>query len=114
MINPRWHKSEIILALNLYFDPDRGPITSSNPNIIELSESLNKLKLPVERKDGKKFRNPNGVTIKLSNFLAIDPSYSGKGMTSFSKLDKELFFEFINKRSELKKEALEILKQVIK
>lgn len=114
MRNPRWHKNEIILALYLYFDPDRGSIASSNQKIIELSESLNKLKLPIERKDEEKFRNPNGVTIKLSNFLAIDPSYSGVGMTSYSKLDKELFFEFVNKKSELKKEALQILKGVKK
>jgi len=114
MKNPSWHRDEIILALGLYFDPERGSIASSNPKIIELSETLNKLKLPVERKDEEKFRNPNGVTMKLSNFLALDPSYTGKGMTSYSKLDEELFFEFINKRSELKKEALKILKEIKK
>ena len=43
MRNPKWHRDEIILALDLYFDKDLGTISSKNPKIIALSELLNKL-----------------------------------------------------------------------
>ena len=48
-----------------------------------------------------KFRNPNGVSLKLSNFLALDPNYSGKGMESYSKLDQEVFEEFLIDKKDL-------------
>jgi 5-methylcytosine-specific restriction protein A len=94
MRNPKWHRDEIILALDLYFDKDLGPMDSGNPKIIALSELLNRLPIFDYKPDQQKFRNPNGVTLKLSNFKALDPNYTGKGMEAYSKLDKEVFEEF--------------------
>lgn len=110
MRNPKWHRDEIILALDLYFDKYRGSIDHKNPKIIELSELLNKLPLFAERPDAEKFRNANGVSLKLSNFLALDPSYTGKGMESFSALDAEVFKEFVNQKDRLHSIANEIKK----
>jgi 5-methylcytosine-specific restriction protein A len=112
MRNPKWHRDEIILALDLYFSPTRGSIDGKNPNIIELSKILNSLPLFYNKPDEAKFRNPNGVTLKLSNFLPFDPNYSGKGMTRGSKLDKEIVYEFQNKQTELRSIASEIRKIV--
>ncbi|WP_181566710.1 hypothetical protein [Aequorivita sp. CIP111184] len=70
MHNPKWHR-EIILALNLYFKLEPGQIQARNPAIIELSEVLNKLPIHEGRPNSVKFRNPNGVGLKLSNFLTI-------------------------------------------
>jgi len=106
--NPKWHRDEIILALNLYFDPNRGPIDKSNPKIVELSNILNKLPLFPDRPDEEKFRNANGVTLKLSNFMPFDPLYRGKGMEGGSKLDKIVFDEFASNREELKSIANQI------
>jgi 5-methylcytosine-specific restriction enzyme A len=92
--NPNWHRDEIILALDLYFDKNIGPIDSGNPKIIALSRLLNKLPILNHKPGSQTFRNPNGVTLKLSNFKALDPNYSGKGMEAYSKLDKEVFDEF--------------------
>ena len=108
MRNPKWHRDEIILALDLYYDENRGSIDKSNPKIIELSNLLNSLPLVTERPDVERFRNPNGVTLKLSNFLAIDPSYNGKGMESFSQLDKAIFDEFSKNIQRLRSIAGEI------
>ncbi|AWI25222.1 HNH endonuclease [Flavobacterium pallidum] len=105
MKNPKWHRDEIILALDLYHDPYRGTVDSKNPNIIALSELLNKLPIFMEKPDGAKFRNPNGVSLKLSNFMAIDPNHKGKGMKSYSKLDKEVFEEFGRDRRKLREMA---------
>jgi len=69
-------------------------MTSSHPDIIELSNLLNRLPIHDIRPDEVKFRNPNGVNLKLNNFKAFDPTYSGKGMGNFGKLDKKVFEEF--------------------
>ncbi len=102
MRNPKWERDEVILALNLYFDENRGTIESNNPKIIELSELLNQLPIHSNRPDEEKFRNPNGVTLKLGNFLALDPNYSGKGMESYSKLDEAVFNEYYENLIELR------------
>ncbi|MEQ8360114.1 MAG: HNH endonuclease [Cytophagales bacterium] len=94
MRNPPWHRDEIILALDLYSRLSPGQIHSNNPEIQELSRILNRLPIFDVKPDEVKFRNPNGVSLKLSNFLAIDPDYKGEGMKSFSRLDKKVFDEF--------------------
>lgn len=100
--NPKWHRDEIILALDLYFQADRGSVDSKNPKIIELSRVLNELPIFKHRPDEERFRNPNGVCLKLSNFMALDPNYEGKGMQAYSKLDKEVFEEFRHHKEKLK------------
>lgn len=108
MRNPKWHRDEIILALDLYFDPDRGSIDKSNPKVVALSEFINQLPIFEERPNGETFRNPNGVSLKLSNFLALDPNYPGKGMDSYSTLDKIVFNEFKDDHEELQQIAKQI------
>lgn len=102
MRNPKWHRDEIILALDLYFEKDRGFIGNTNPKIIDLSKTLNKLPIHKNIPELINFRSPSGVSLKLSNFLAIDPDYSGKGMSSASKLDKIIFEEYHNNQQKLK------------
>jgi 5-methylcytosine-specific restriction protein A len=105
---PKWHRDEIILALDLYYNLEPKEMDHRNLKVIELSEILNKLPIHKDRKDNQKFRNPNGVGLKLSNFKAIDPDFVGKGMDRYSKLDKEVFYEFIEQRESLKKIANQI------
>ena len=108
MRNPKWHRDEIILALDLYFSADRGSIDKNNPKIQELSKILNDLPLFPDRPDEEKFRNSNGVSLKLSNFLAFDDDYTGVGMTGGSKLDNLVFKEFSQNRNKLRAIANEI------
>jgi hypothetical protein len=108
MRNPKWHRDEIILALDLYFDKQLGPMDSGNPKIIALSELLNKMPIFDHKPDQQTFRNPNGVTLKLSNFKALDPNYTGKGMKAYSKLDREIFEEFSSDNKRLHQIANEI------
>ena len=112
MKNPKWHRDEIILALALYFDDNLGSIDAKNPQIIDLSKLLNKLPIFLLKPNEEKFRNPNGVTLKLSNFKAIDKNYLGKGMQSYSKLEKEVFEEFVINKEKLKAIASEIRKTI--
>lgn len=110
MRNPKWHRDEIILTLDLYFSKDRGSIDSRNPKVIALSKLLNQLPLFPDKPDKETFRNPNGVSLKLSNFLAIDPQHKGKGMNRSSKLDKIIFLEFEGQQEKLSRLAKEIKK----
>ncbi|MCP9751309.1 HNH endonuclease [Ferruginibacter sp. HRS2-29] len=110
MRNPKWHRDEIILALDLYFSPNRGSIDKKNPKVIEVSKIINKLPIFSIRPDAEKFRNANGVTMKLSNFLKFDETYTGKGMKNTSKLDEEVFKEFVDQRDKLHSIASEIRK----
>ena len=108
MKNPKWKRDEIILALDLYFSPERGPIDKKNPKVIALSEQLRNLPLHSSKPDEVKFRNPNGVSTKLSNFLALDDTYHGVGLKGYSKLDEELFKIYSNNKEELKRVAGQI------
>lgn len=100
--NPKWDRNELILALDLYFQLDPGRIHARNSKIISLSETLNQLPIHQGREKYERFRNPNGVGLKLSNFLALDDNYEGKGMSSTSKLDKQIFEEFKNEKELLR------------
>lgn len=109
---PKWHRDEVILALDLYHSIEAREMDSKNPKVIVISEILNKLPIHKERIDNLKFRNPNGVSMKLNNFKAIDPEYDGKGMNRYSKLDQEVFFEFKDNIDKLKRIAEQIRKTV--
>src|SRR4051794_20218017 len=76
--NPTWTTDELILAMDLYLR--HGLLDDIDPEVIELSNVLNALPLSAERADGR-FRNPNGVAMKLGNFARLDPGYPGAGLS---------------------------------
>jgi 5-methylcytosine-specific restriction protein A len=86
------------VTLDLYFR--KGLLDDRHPDVIELSELLNRLPIHTVRRDLERFRNPNGVALKLANFGALDPDYPGKGMTSGGRRDAEVFERFRNDRDE--------------
>ena len=110
MRNPSWHRDEIILALDLYFKHDGGRLSKDHPEIIDLSELLNSLPIHSSRPDINKFRNPNGVYMKLMNFRSVDSAYKGKGLSSLSKLDRLIWEEFSHDVSGLNRLAENIKK----
>jgi hypothetical protein len=90
----RWCEEEIKLLLSYYRQMQSGDMHKKHPLVIEASERLRKLPFNAEFSDkSDKFRNPNGVALKLANFLFIDPRYKGKGMKGCSGLDKKVFNE---------------------
>jgi len=109
--NPKWIRDELILALDLYFKRSPLHISQTHPDIIALSEILNKLPIHQLRPDEKEFRNPNSVYMKMCIFARFDASYKGKGLSSGRKLEKEVWDDFFNNKKELSKLA-ETLKAV--
>jgi hypothetical protein len=87
--NPPWAEEELILALDLYLR--EGLLDDTDPKVIELSELLNRLPTHPDRPDRARFRNPNGVALKLANFAALDPSYPGQGMSRHGQRDAEVW-----------------------
>lgn len=94
MKNPKWTRDELILALDLYFRCPPNKTNKDNPGIIALSDLLNSLPIHPHKAQHEKFRNPNGVYMKLCNFLRFDPNYSGTGLTAGGKLEEDIWNEF--------------------
>ncbi len=103
--NPNWTRDELILALDLYFSEGRKQLEASHPKVIALSHLLNQLPIHDKTLREIQFRNANGVSMKLGNFLAIDPEYEGVGLARGSKLEQEVWDEFANQPYELKRIA---------
>ena len=99
--NPPWTKDELLLALDLYFKFPSLPSDENHLDIIAFSKFLNRLPIHPKSRRQQDFRNPNGVYMKLCNFLRLDPTYHGKGLDAGSKLDKEVWNRFQGNRDEL-------------
>ena len=78
-----WTREELILAINLYCKLPFGKIHAGNPDIIKLSQLIN--------------RTPGSVSYKLVNFASLDPSLKERGIrgaVNASHLDREIWNEF--------------------
>jgi 5-methylcytosine-specific restriction protein A len=97
--NPDWTRDELIVALDVYLQHRPKPPGKKSPEIIELSKTLNELGIrlfPTEKRTST-FRNPNGVYMKLMNFMALDPQYTDGGRVGLArgaKSDEDTWAEF--------------------
>lgn len=112
MRNPAWQRDELILALDIYFRESYNKLGPTNPKIKELSHILNLLPIFSAELRNQTFRNPDGVYMKLGNFLAIDPDDIRRGLPSYGKLDEVVFWEFYADRERLHQLALAIWESV--
>ena len=88
-----WARDELILALDLYFTSPAARSNVRHPGIVELSELLQELPIhPVELRPPN-FRNPNGVAMKLGNFLVYDPRYTGTGLQQGAQMEQAIWNE---------------------
>jgi 5-methylcytosine-specific restriction enzyme A len=101
--NPPWQRDELILALDLYFRLGQTVADDTNSDVIAVSELLNKLPIHPVRPDADRFRNPNGVALKLANFRAVDQP--GRGMARGNRLDRVLWEEFAGNPQRLRNVA---------
>lgn len=109
--NPAWAYEELVLALDLYVR--EGLLDDRDPRVVELSELLARLPLHTNRPGLGRFRNPNGVALKLANFAALDPDYHGVGMTRGGRLDAGVWDRFRDRTKELRRLAAEIKRSVL-
>lgn len=111
--NPSWKRDELILALDLYFRHHPNQISNKHKEVVKLSKLLNSLPIHGNNQaNSVNFRNPNGVYMKMCNFLRFDPDYKGKGLERGSKLEEEVWNEFHNDKNKLHAIAQSIISGV--
>lgn len=92
--NPDWEWDEIVLACDLVRQNDWRALPAENPQVIELSELLQRMTLhPVEARRPD-FRNPNGVGRKTADIATHHPGYTGLP-THGNALDEKVMARFI-------------------
>lgn len=89
MKNPHWTRDEHIVALDFYLQHTPNIPDKDSQEIRELSRSLNLLQQSIGGETPEKFRNENGVYMKLMNFRRFDPAYKGVGLANGNK-DEEV------------------------
>lgn len=103
--NPMWTRDELILALDAYFQIDIHQTSATSPVVIQLSALLNELPVHLPSFRNRKFRNPDGVHMKLRNFARFDPSYLGKGLGRGGHLEQVVWDEFASDVARLHRTA---------
>jgi 5-methylcytosine-specific restriction protein A len=107
--NPPWERDELILALDLYFRHRPSELSQSHEEVLRLSKILRALPIHQHRPDTVRFRNANGVYMKLGNFLQFDPAYQGTGLRQGGKRDEQVWKDFADKPDLLRKTAQAII-----
>src|SRR5262249_33523083 len=97
-----WLRDELILALDLYRREGRNP---SEESVQELSDVLRSIPIEQQLADAARFRNPTGVRLKVSNFVAIDPDAETRGMSRGGRGDQIVFDEFWDDQGRLEQTA---------
>ena len=85
-----WTREELLLVINMYCKLPFGRLHSKNPELIHLSELID--------------RTPGAVAYKLVNFASLDPAQRArgiKGASNGSKMDKAVWHEFSDNWDEL-------------
>ena len=107
----KWSRDEYILALNLYNKFQKGGPSKNDPEVIKCSNVLRSMN-PEASADDAKYRNANGVYLRLMNYRSCDPYWLNqgkKGMDSGSKGKcKEIWEEFDGHEDYVKDLAVEI------
>ena len=94
MRNPDWVRDEVILAMDLYFRAGQKQLPVSHPDVILVSELLNRLPIHDPASRAATFRNANGINMILGNFLRIDPQHRGAGLGRNNHLQDEVWAEY--------------------
>ena len=102
MKNPKWSKDELIVTLDFYFKHSPSIPNKKSKEISDLSNFLNQLGKKNGRTGDEKFRNTNGVYMKLMNFRYLDSSDPG-GLKQGGMGDKEVWDHFSSNLNKLKK-----------
>lgn len=105
MRNPSWVRDEVILALDLYLKAGRRQLSASHPAVVRLSRLLNALPIHASEARAHNFRNPEGISMILGNFLGIDPQHGKPGLSRNSRLHVEVWRDFNDCEATLRQTA---------
>jgi 5-methylcytosine-specific restriction enzyme A len=103
--NPDWIRDELILALELYLKNPKSPPGKDSRQIQDLSVLLGRLGKQIGVRGGPKYRNANGVYMKLMNFRRLDPDFQSEGKAGLergNKLEESVWAEFAQQPEKLR------------
>lgn len=109
--NADWAREEHILALALYFLRRKKLPGKTSKEVAELSQLLMKMGKQLKHSMGPKYRNANGVAMKLQNFKRCDPAYTGlgkKGLAHGNSQEMAIWREFSDDLDLLRSTAVAI------
>jgi 5-methylcytosine-specific restriction protein A len=109
--NADWSWDEHVLALDLYMDNPQSPPGKTSKQIADLSATLGRLGERMDVQRNEKFRNTNGVYMKLMNFRRLDPAFQAEGKAGLSqgaKGEQKVWDRFSGRREELRQHAAAI------
>ncbi len=92
--NPDWEWDEIVLACDLVMQNGGHWLPAENPQVIELSELLQRMTLHPPEMRRADFRNPNGVGRKTADIATALPGYTGRP-TNGGRRDKQVIARFL-------------------
>jgi len=92
--NPAWTRDELVVALDFYLGHRTATPGKQSQEIKDLSDALNGLSVHAVSERDARFRNPNGVYMKLMNFRRLDPEYEGVGLRRGARLEEDVWEEF--------------------
>jgi len=111
LIRLDWTRDEAILAMDLYVSSGAfagGGIPGNNSSsVTALSDTLKELSAYPLEQQGEKYRNPDGVYLKLTNLRAIQTE-GQHGMSAYSQMDAAVWRDYVDKIPELQAEAAAI------
>jgi 5-methylcytosine-specific restriction protein A len=96
MRNPDWVRDEIILAMDLYVRAGRKQLPPGHEEVVRLSQLLNRLPIHPASSRDENFRNLNGISMILGNFLGVDPLYDQPGLSRNNQLQASIWKEFVD------------------
>jgi 5-methylcytosine-specific restriction protein A len=112
MRNPDWVRDEVILALDLYVRAGRKQLPPTHPDVVALSGILNRLPIHDSASRAATFRNPNGISMILGNFLGIDPGHTTPGLSRNNRLQEEVWADYAADEKGLRLTAEAILRAI--
>lgn len=106
--NPPWVRDELILALDLYMRHRQAMPAKGSGEVAELSALLAKVPVIGSVADAARYRNANGVYMKLMNFRRFDPDYTAAGRIGLQrggKAEEEIWQTFASDPGHLRATA---------
>lgn len=104
-----WTREEVVLSIHMYFEMKDLSNSVRKRKIEELSEMLRGLAISQGEEISDIFRNVNGITMQLECLKYLD---TGKGLSSFSKLQQQVMDEYHKNPDKIDQIALDIIASI--
>jgi 5-methylcytosine-specific restriction protein A len=99
-LNPPWTQDELILVLDLYLR--HGVLDPGQPAVEQLCDVLNTLPVHPYPLGDRPFRDANGISLKLADFAAIDPTHDATATVDEQNQEKKVWEQFADDADSLR------------